>query len=453
MISIKTISNNVINKKPQKGTVMNVKYCLVILIMLSVAGISGCVRHKTKAVDSSHVEVIYVEESHRNENDHHSLPVSKKDETTQIFRKGITSEKDKTTVTKEKSSSGYAIDRLAWLADLLKHLRTLPRPACIGPRGCSLSIPEDSPCRKPVEQKPEPVVDGVIPGDALGIWIVGYRLMCSSCYLGGTGYLAIVQVTDNREPHIIDSIELKKSFDDELPNPIMISHEDFDEDGKPEISVYYQNVSEGKKKCTGLHDASAYLLAARISSGKLHVLFHEQIRNKPLDKGRPFSSEYRFEDVSNDGYSDLIITKTVEADVLCPENKCEKKGLNGDHTVQTVYRYEEESRDFNSKPFRGYALSKNGDVDCEIPLPETPFAVIAGIFPGGEISDEMESEAIRLRQAGFKRTCLYNGDDYEGLKNKSISLIASAHASRSEADKEATELRKSGFRPFVKRLF
>lgn len=355
----------------------------------------------------------------------------------------------------DKPSSGLVIDRLAWLAGLIEQLKNQPRPACEGPRGCSMSIPADSPCMRPVKSRPEVIIDGVLPGVLPNTWAVAYRRVCSDCYLGGAGTLALVRLGKGNTVGILDSLALKKTTDAEIPTPLEMISEDVDDDNRLEMVIRYRNERERKQKCTGLEDAAAFLLVARVDGNRLVEVAHAPLDFHPVDKGRPYTTAYRFEDENEDGYPDLILSRTDTPDIACAAKgaKCDVRGEKGIRTTESVHRYREDTGDWSEPPFSGYALEAGDTIHCAVPLPETPFAVIAQTLPGKTLTDAMEAKSRALRDAGYLRTCLYNGADYSGLKPDHFYVITSTHAGRGTADDAAFALRKAGFRPFVKELF
>ena len=348
---------------------------------------------------------------------------------------------------------GPTFDRLAWLAGLIDRLGRSDAPACVGPRGCSADIPADSPCTRPVSKRPDIVVDGVLPGGAKGVWAVAYRRMCSACYLGGEVHLALIRVEKKGTPRILETLSLRKDEADEIPGSVEMVSRDVDDDDRLEMVVRYQTERERAQKCSGLQSASAYYIVVRAEKLHLTQVLTERTEYHPPEKGRPYSTEIIFSDRNDDGYPDLVLKQTMLPDVSCREKKAKCHRNQGTETTVRVRRYVEERGKWDSDVFVGYSLSDGEGVRCDVPLPETPFAVVAETLPGARPERAMEAKAAALRDAGFEGACLYKGEDYKGLKSKHVYVIVSAHAVRSDADAAASTLRKAGFRPFVKELF
>ncbi len=355
----------------------------------------------------------------------------------------------------KRPSGGPSVDRLAWLSGLIEQLKHSEAPSCVGPRGCKADIPADSPCARPSSEQPDVIVDGVLPGDATGAWVVAYRLMCSECYLGGTAHLALVRVGKAKPPQIVETTALKRDEADEIPEAVEMKSVDVDADDRLEIVVRYNTVRERTRKCTGLRDASSYFLVVRTEKGRIIRLLSERSAYHPVGKGRPYTEAVRFLDESEDGYPDWVSVRTTLPNAACEKKgaKCKREGELGIHTTVTVKRYVEDAGDWSAPAFNGHALASGDGIQCEVPLPEKPFVVVAETLPGKKLTAAMEQKADALRSAGFERTCLYDGEDFKGLLPKHFYVIVSAHTSRSEADDRARRLRAAGFRPFVKELF
>ncbi len=349
---------------------------------------------------------------------------------------------------------GPAFDRLAWLSELISRLKSAPTPSCVGPRGCAMSFAEDSPCLSPVLKQPDVIVDGVVPAGAKDTWVVAYRLMCSACYLGGAGFLATVRHA-GQDVRILQTLPLRKETADEIPTVIEMTEQDVDNDNRSEILVQYGYVAENERKCTGMREASTFLLVLRAVKGQVSTLVDEQLAHRPLKKGRPFSTLFQFSDENDDGYPDLLLTRTMETELTCAQKgkKCNLIGEAARHTLQTVLPYSEEKGDWSAAPYTGYALAGGDDIHCAIPLPETPFAVVTGIYAAKALDEKMEADADAIRKAGFSRACIFNGGDYKGLGDKKLAVIAGAFSTRKAAEKAAADLRAAGFRPFVKEMF
>ena len=345
-------------------------------------------------------------------------------------------------------TGGPAVDRLSWLAGLISTLQKEPSPPCVGPRGCKVDIPEDSPCRKPPKKRPDVVIDGVLPGGAPGTWTVGYRLMCSECYLGGTAALALVRVDKQGAVRILDTVTLPKYESSEIPSPVEMTSEDVDEDGRVEMTVCCRNDVEKKHKCMGLQDSSSYIFVFRPDGRRLTEVLREPLSIRPVGKGETTVARYHFNDENNDGYPDAVLTRTRRGKA----DDCQKKGT-ACMTEQTVFRYVEEKGDWSAVPFSGLTLGDGVAVDCDVPLPETPFVTVTETLTGKRVTPAMESKARAVREKGFARACLYDGARFPGLLEGRFYVISSAHDTRAEADDEAAALRRTGFRPFVKELF
>jgi hypothetical protein len=305
-----------------------------------------------------------------------------------------------------------------------------------------------------VNKTPDVIIDGVLPGGGRDTFVVAYRLMCSACYLGGAGFLASVRTT-GRNVRILDTVTLNKETEDEIPTLIEMNENDADADGRPEIVVQYGYETENEHKCTGMRNASTFLLIVRAIDGRISTLIHEQLNHTPMKKGRPFITTFRFSDENEDDYPDLILSRTIEPDLSCntKTKKCTLVGETGIYTIHTVLPYTEDKGDWSAHPYTGYTLTDGADIDCDVPLPETPFAVVAGLHPGKQLTEKMEAAALAIRRAGFPRACIFNGNDFEGLEDNQFAVIADAFSKRSIADDTAETLRKAGFRPFVKEVF
>jgi hypothetical protein len=305
-----------------------------------------------------------------------------------------------------------------------------------------MEIPVDSPCRRPAKKIPEVVIDGVVPGGAPETWVVAYRLICSACYEGGSGFLVLVKVDAKGNIRFLDKIALKKGNSEEIPKPVTLVSDDFDEDGSNEFTCRYRYVREKEEKCTGMTDASGYLLIARPGKQKLGVLFNERIDNIPKGKGRAYETDYRFEDLSDDGYPDLVMVRRFLA-----------AGSGTVSVVQSVRCYDESARRWGEKPFQGYIPLDAKSIACDAPVPSKSFAVVAAIHSDEKLTAEIENLARSLRAAGFEGSCTYDTRELKGFRAARYVTIVSAHSSRNEADAVKIAVRRAGFSPFVKELF
>ncbi len=337
-----------------------------------------------------------------------------------------------------EAGAGPSFDRLVWLDGVTKKLALGPRPQCIGPLGCSAEIPVDSPCRKPAKPEPEVVVDSVVPGATPDTWVVGYRLNCSACYVGGKAYLALVRVRGNNA-QIVHKEALRRGRKGAFPEPLDLSSEDLDGDGISEVVCRYRYSIEKKHKCTGMREAGSFLLIAKPKGGEIKPLFHERLTDPLSRKKRAVTVDVRFVDETGDGYADLVVTR----------NTAGKRTL----TTRTVRRYDPDTEDWSGDPITGHAQVGLEEADCDVPLPEKPFVVVARLYRGDKMTDEMARHAAALRKAGFSGACSYRGADFEGLSDKHWVTVVSAHATRSEAEERARAVRASGFTPYVKELF
>ena len=336
------------------------------------------------------------------------------------------------------------IDRLTWLSGLESRLEKSKRPSCIGPLGCKAEIPVDSPCRKPAKQNPEVVIDGVVPGGAPDTWVVAYRLTCSPCYEGATGYLLLVSVDKRGHISILDKTVLKKGNQDEIAAPLEMVSDDFDEDGSNEIACRYRTIREKAKKCTGMTDASGFLLISRPGKKDLGVLFHEQLDRFVNDKGDGYRTEYRFEDVSEDGYPDLVMIRTPLVDPTA---------RNAVRAAQSVRLYNETLGRWSDKSYEGVIVGSGRFTGCDVPVPGRNYAVVAALHREKQLNDNIAALSDALRQAGYQTPCVYDADAFGGIGAVKYVTIVSAHASRNDADAEKIKLRNAGFSPFVKTLF
>lgn len=336
------------------------------------------------------------------------------------------------------AAAGPSIDRLVWLGSVIEKLGKGPRPPCIGPLGCTAEIPVDSPCRKPARPDPEVLVDSVVPGAAAGTWVVGYRLNCSACYIGGKAYLALVRVHGNRA-QIIRKQPLRQGRKGAFPEPLDLSSEDLDGDGIPEVVCRYRYSIEKEHKCTGMQDAGSFLLIAKPKGGDIQPLFHEQLTDPLSRKKRTVAVDVQFVDETGDGHADLVVTRTTTG----------KRTL----TTRTVRRFDPDTGDWSGEPYTGHAQVGQENADCDVPLPEKPFVVVARLYRGDKMTPRMARDAAALRKAGFSGACSYRGVEFHGLSDKHWVTVVSAHTTRAEAEERARAVRASGFTPYVKELF
>lgn len=333
------------------------------------------------------------------------------------------------------------IDRLVWIAKLEKRLRNGRMPTCIGPLGCKAEIPVGSPCRSPAKKQPTVIIDGIVPGSAPDTWVAAYRLTCSACYEGGHAYLLLLYAGPRGEMQFLDKIALKKR-PEEIPKPLEMIQDDFDENEQMEVACHYGYVKERSAKCTGMADASSSLIIIRPEKRRLRVLFHEQLSRVVDEKQSEIKTAYRFEDASEDGYPDLITIRVQPRP---------KKGPT--ITTFTVRRYNDGEKNWSKEGNVGLLPWEEADMTCDMPLPDKPFAVVAAMHKEKRPTHELAHLIKTLRESGFEGTCLYDTKTLKGFKAARYVTIVSGHATRKGADAAKLALRRAGFSPFVKELF
>jgi hypothetical protein len=202
---------------------------------------------------------------------------------------------------------------------------------------------------------------------------------------------------------------------------------------------------EKERKCTGMEQVSGFLLIGR-PGRKLDVLFHEQSDkfSSSSGKGKVYLTTYRFEDVSEDGYPDLLFSRTSPAS---------SSTTDAVRSVHSVRCYDEDRRRWGKRAYEGFVLGQ-GRVDaCDIPVPGRPYAVVAALHPERRFDDKIVALSEKLRGSGFPNVCVYRADALGGFSATTFVTIVSTHASRVDAERDKRKLRNAGFSPFVKTLF
>ncbi len=318
---------------------------------------------------------------------------------------------------------------------------------------------DDGKCEVPPANPPNVEIEALLPLGKKNHWAVIFEATCQSpCFEGGDYYVSLVRKTGNQKLRVTDTKALKKQAPDDYPGLVETTEaRDYDDDGKDDILVQYLNYVDSTDHCNSMYDRYEYLILFEADSGKLTKTWESQVADLPYEMDRNYHTDIALRDDNGDGPDDLVLTThhSIEWDCRVDPRDCDFSSTEGAYTVMAVHLFDPEEDGWRRNGYKGYVHGgeRSKPADCVVPLPEKPFVVIAGSFYAGEINEEMERKAEALREAGFKHTCLYNGDDYEKIADDVFAVIVSSHDTVDAARGVAKRVTDAGFKCYVKRAF
>ncbi|MCP4677881.1 MAG: hypothetical protein GY854_20655 [Deltaproteobacteria bacterium] len=309
--------------------------------------------------------------------------------------------------------------------------------------------PGECPDTPPVN--PDIVLHEVDEIGASSHWIVFYSVTCPKCYVGDVIKIAIVKRQKNRFSILSEVKYVDKYLKIDLSDTVF-AFNDIDKDGKKEILLDIKYATN--HWCNSMLDKSNKVLVANISNFKIVTAFERHYHEANYEMASRYGT-FRMRDETHDGRDDIVIIQSEEPDpcYLDAEGCGQPDDMEEYKHTKYLYVYEVDKDNWSSV-YSGRAIGKiSGELECSIPTPQTPFAIIAGSYEISSIDLHAQRNLEKLWDAGFKQACLYDTNDYDNLTPGYFAAIISAHPTRKDALALQRKVIEVGIKSYIKKVF